>query len=317
MSLSFQGEEMCVLCASARLPLPKGGGVRVWAIIPTFSPKEKRGRVVAHFVHALSSRARGEGKKPNRKCSASLGAVLITTIWTLFLLPLANGQECPSGTVYLTFDTGNMAQAETIAAILKEENVKATFFLANERTVRGDRALDASWGGYWRARVAEGHAFGNHTWSHLWARRDLASARLLTVDAAGREKQLDRAAFCAELKNVDEAFRQLTGQRLAGIWRAPGGRTTQNSLRWAAACGYPVHVHWDEAGFLGDELPSDQFPNDVLLERALKNIAPGDVLLMHLGVWSRKEPFAPMLKPLIQGLKARGLCFATLGVARR
>jgi hypothetical protein len=33
---------------------------------------------------------------------------------------------------------------------------------------------------------------------------------------------------------------------------------------------------------------------------------------MHLGIWSRQEPFYPMLEPLIVGLKARGLCFATL-----
>lgn len=221
------------------------------------------------------------------------------------------------GTVYLTFDTGNMAQAELIARTLKEENVRATFFLSNERTVRGDHALDASWGDYWRARVAEGHVFGNHTWSHLYARRDLEDGRLLAVDAAGRERRLTRAEFCAELQKVDQAFHKLTGRRLAGIWRAPGGRTTQNSLRWAAACGYPVHVHWDEAGFLGDELPSERHPNTALLERALKNIAPGDVLMMHLGVWSRQEPLAPALEPLIQGLKARGLCFATLDAAKR
>jgi hypothetical protein len=38
---------------------------------------------------------------------------------------------------------------------------------------------------------------------------------------------------------------------------------------------------------------------------------------MHLGIESRKEPAAPILKPLIQGLKKRGMCFATLDVAQR
>jgi len=33
----------------------------------------------------------------------------------------------------------------------------------------------------------------------------------------------------------------------------------------------------------------------------------------HLGIWSRQQAWAPaVLEPLIQGLKARGLCFATL-----
>ena len=74
-----------------------------------------------------------------------------------------------------------------------------------------------------------------------------------------------------------------------------------------------MHVHWSPAGFLGDELPSDKYPNSVLLERALRNIRPGDILMAHLGIWSRQDPWAPaVLEPLIEGLKAQGFCFATL-----
>jgi hypothetical protein len=35
----------------------------------------------------------------------------------------------------------------------------------------------------------------------------------------------------------------------------------------------------------------------MLLERALANIRDGDILMAHLGIWSRKDPFAPMLDP--------------------
>jgi len=220
------------------------------------------------------------------------------------------------GKIYLTIDTGSMSHAELIARTLNEENVKATFFLANEYTTRKDHSLDPSWDAYWKARADEGHAFGNHTWSHRWARRDAAD-KVMVADQKGTPDALDQKAFCEEMKRVNAAFKRATGRELSGIWRAPGGRTTQNSLRFAASCGYPVHVHWDDAGFLGDELPSEQHPNNVLLERALKNIKSGDVLVMHTGIWSRKDPFAPMLKPLIQGLKSRGLCFATIETGRR
>jgi peptidoglycan/xylan/chitin deacetylase (PgdA/CDA1 family) len=72
-------------------------------------------------------------------------------------------------------------------------------------------------------------------------------------------------------------------------------------------------VPWSDAGFLGDELPSERWPNDQLLQKALREVRPGDILLAHLGIWSRKDPWAPaVLEPLITGLKARGLCFATL-----
>jgi peptidoglycan/xylan/chitin deacetylase (PgdA/CDA1 family) len=35
--------------------------------------------------------------------------------------------------------------------------------------------------------------------------------------------------------------------------------------------------------------------------------------MAHLGIWSRQDPWAPaVLEPLIVGLKAKGLCFASL-----
>ena len=38
-----------------------------------------------------------------------------------------------------------------------------------------------------------------------------------------------------------------------------------------------------------------------------------DILLAHLGIWSRQDPWAPaVLEPLIAGLKTRGFCFKTL-----
>lgn len=223
------------------------------------------------------------------------------------------------GTVYLTLDTGNMRDAELIAGILKRHGVRATFFLANERTTRGDFALDDGWAPYWRARVAEGHAFGNHTFDHVYFRagtggtdgRGQALARPQFGRDAGRTLRWDAAALCRELGRVDARFRELTGRRLDPLWRAPGGRAPAGVIEDARACGY-AHVHWASAGFLGDELPSDRYPNAMLLERALRDIRDGDILMAHLGIWSRADPYAPVLDPLIAGLKKRGLCFATV-----
>lgn len=222
--------------------------------------------------------------------------------------------EC-RGVVYLTLDTGNMRHAEEIAQILRKHDVRATFFLANERTVRGDHALDAAWRPYWEARVAEGHAFGSHTWRHgrFVADGTDGSVRYRPQfgESAGRAAVLSPAQVCEELDRVDQAFAALTGRRLDALWRAPGGAPTPNALAAARACGY-AHVRWADAGFLGDELPSETYPNDSLLARALARVRDGDVLMAHLGIWSRRDPFAPMLDPLIAGLKQRGLCFRTL-----
>lgn len=215
------------------------------------------------------------------------------------------------GTVYLTLDTGNMRHAEAIANILAKHRVKATFFVAQEKTLRGDMALDPTWADFWKARVAEGHAFGSHTWRHGSFRKDEAGGKVRYHLMDGSQTTLDAAQICAELKAPDTRFAELTGRKLDALWRAPGGRTTPNTLKAAEACCYR-HVHWAPAGFLGDELPSDVYPNEALLKRALANIRDGDILMAHLGIWSRKDPFAPMLDPLIAGLKDRGFCFATI-----
>ena len=99
--------------------------------------------------------------------------------------------------------------------------------------------------------------------------------------------------------------------RAPTAWRRPGGRTSAHAIAAAKACGY-THVHWSPAGFLGDELPSERYSNRTLVDRAVRDLKDGDILLMHLGIWSRRDAFAPMLGELITRLKARDLCFATL-----
>lgn len=216
-----------------------------------------------------------------------------------------------NGTVYLTLDTGHMAPAEAIAAILKKHDVKATFFLANEKTQRGDMSLDSYWTEFWKARAAEGHSFGSHTWRHWYFRRDNGDSVSYVPWGAKSGEMLNAAGVCAELKKSEDAFKAMTGRGFDGIWRAPGGKLTPNTTLHAETCGYK-HVGWSAAGFSGDELPSEKFPSEALIKSQLKNIKDGDILLWHLGVWSRKEPLYPRLDELVGGLKAKGFCFARI-----
>lgn len=228
----------------------------------------------------------------------------------LMLAVNAHAASC-KGTVYLTLDTGHMGPAEEMAVILRKHDVKATFFLANEKTQRGDTSLDPSWAPYWKSRADEGHAFGSHTWRHWYFRGDAGDKVSYLPWGKTHGEKLDAKAMCAELKKPDEAFRAMTGRQLDPIWRAPGGKLTSNATRFAEACGYR-HVAWSDAGFSGDELPSDKFPSDALIKKQLANIRDGDILLWHLGIWSRKDPLWPKLDDLITGLKAKGFCFARI-----
>jgi peptidoglycan/xylan/chitin deacetylase (PgdA/CDA1 family) len=161
-----------------------------------------------------------------------------------------------------------------------------------------------------------GHAFATHTYDHVYWLSDSSNGRFQMRPTSGSEARRTREwtaqEYCTELARVGDRFETMTGRKMLPLFRAPGGKTSSALLQTAASCGY-AHAGWAPAGFLGDELSSEQYPNSALLERSLRNIRSGDILMAHLGIWSRKDPWAPaVLEPLIEGLKKKGFCFATL-----
>lgn len=220
--------------------------------------------------------------------------------------------------VYLTFDTGHMGVADLVAEVLKRNDVKVTFFAANEKTKEGDGSLSRDWGEWWRKRATEGHEFASHTWNHTYWVADLPGktprfrVRASAGPNAGKDLVWEAGEYCREIERAALRLEELTGRMPLPLFRAPGGKTSARFLAATRACGYR-HVGWAPAGFLGDELPSETVSNQRLLQKALRDIKAGDILVAHLGIWSRKDPWAPeVLEPLIKGLKARGFCFATL-----
>ena len=218
--------------------------------------------------------------------------------------------------VYLTLDTGHMEVAPQMAEVLYRHQVKVTFFAADEPTQTGDGSLGTHWAPWWKARAAEGHAFASHTLDHVYWRADLPDGRLQVRASAGPQAGQTQAwsagQYCAALNAASDRLLKLTGVAPMPLFRAPGGKTSARLLQTARSCGY-AHVGWAPAGFLGDELPSERYSNAQLLANALRDIRPGDILLAHLGIWSRKDPWAPaVLEPLITGLQAKGFCFETL-----
>ena len=227
----------------------------------------------------------------------------------------ANSKACDK-TIYLTFDTGNMAVAEYVADTLKKHNIKATFFLANEKTKQGGYSLDDSWKPYWQNLVKQGHVFGSHTYDHTYFQED-AGKNMVSIKSqfgknAGKTRRVTSQEYCEEIKASDQRFKELTGQSLSKIWRAPGGKVSPRLVAMGQSCGYS-HVAWAKAGFMGDELSSSTYPNELLLKQALDSLQDGDITMAHLGIWSRKDPWAPaVLEPLIIGLKQKGFCFGTI-----
>ncbi len=235
-----------------------------------------------------------------------------------FAASAATAQPACDKPVYLTLDTGHMGIANFVAEVLKRHDIKVTFFAANEKTQEGSGSLSRDWADWWRARGAEGHEFASHTWDHTYWVADVPGkpprfrVRPSAGPDAGKESTWTAAEYCREIERAALRLEELTGKAPLPLFRAPGGKVSERFLAATRACGYR-HVGWAPAGFLGDELPSESFSNQYLLQKALRDIRSGDILLAHLGIWSRKDPWAPAaLEPLIKGLKAKGFCFATL-----
>ena len=253
------------------------------------------------------------GSRPSRSGLTAIGCFVAL----VFAGPTQAQTTCDKP-LYLTFDTGHMGTAALIADVLKRHDVKVTFFAANERTQVGDGSLGNHWAPWWKARAAEGHEFASHTHDHAYWRGDLKGVapqfriRPSSGALAGREFTWDAKKYCDQISYAAERLQDFTGKATLPLFRAPGGKTSPRLLEVARACGY-AHMGWSPSGFLGDELPSEKFSNESLLKKALRDIKAGDVLVAHLGIWSRKDPWAPaVLEPLIVGLKAKGFCFATL-----
>ncbi len=219
---------------------------------------------------------------------------MMTRAWALALLAClvttSTHAECGDAAgdrpVYLTFDTGHMGIAPLVADVLARQKVKATFFLADERSTTGGTSLDDDWAPWWTARAAEGHAFG----------------ALDKAPSPGR--------ICTSSQATAERFHAMTGRVMPKVFRVAAGKASPQLSAAAQGCDW-VNVAGSVP--LGDDVASRKVTNKQWLQRALRDARPGDVLRAHLGTWPRKDAWASVnLEPLIEGLRARGMCFATL-----
>jgi peptidoglycan/xylan/chitin deacetylase (PgdA/CDA1 family) len=211
--------------------------------------------------------------------------------------------------VYLTLDPAGMQFAPRVAEVLRRQQVRVTYWVSNQRTQNGEGSLGNLWGGWWKQVAQQGHEFASQTYDHVYWRGDLpgykASFRIKlgTGSFAGREFTYDPAKYCEQIAHAAQRAEDFTGKKALPMFHAPGGATSPKLLAAARACGY-AHVDFAKVGQLG---------RGVELKKALAGVRSGDVLLLDLNAAPGAEPWAlANLEPLILGLKARGMCFATL-----
>jgi peptidoglycan/xylan/chitin deacetylase (PgdA/CDA1 family) len=176
----------------------------------------------------------------------------------------------------LTFDDGPHPEyTERLLAILKDENVQATFFVVGKQVERHPELAQRIF--------QEGHELANHTFNHPDLRR------------------LSPQAVQEELEKTEAVVASITEQHMR-FFRPPGGQYNREVQETAADLGYAMAL-WTV-------LPQDHArpESQVILDRVLKGISNNGVILLHSGV----ENTLAALPEMIRDLKAQGYQFVTL-----
>lgn len=183
-------------------------------------------------------------------------------------------------TVYLTFDLGyENENVKSILDTLKDEDVKATFFLLRHTVVNGKNLSQI---------VEDGHLCANHTSHH----KDMT-------------KMQDMNSFSAELEGLERDFERVTGKTLEKIYRPPCGAFSEQTLAWAKELGYKT-VFWSLAYADWDE--KNQMSPDAAMNKLMSRMHNGAVILLH----PTSSTNAKILPDFIKTLKKQGYSFKTL-----
>lgn len=183
-------------------------------------------------------------------------------------------------TVYLTFDDGPSENTPEILEILKNHNVKATFF------VTGKEGEDAE--GWYRQIVADGHTLGMHSYSHKY------STIYESVEA-----------FTADFTELYDYVKDLTGVACQ-FYRFPGGSSNQVSNtdmnEFIDFLGERGMTYYDWNVVCGDAT-SQIYTADELVQNVMTDVVKYkySVVLMHDA--AEKDTTVEALEMLLQQLE--------------
>ena len=175
--------------------------------------------------------------------------------------------------VYLTFDEGYEAgYTEKILDTLKQENVKATFFITAHYINTAGEIV--------QRMIDEGHIVGNHTVNHK------------------SMPTLNEETLKNEVMKLHQTIYEKYGYEMKYL-RPPMGEYSEKTLYQTQNLGY-TNVMWSLAYDDWDE--SKQGRPDYGKQKILDNIHPGAVILLH----ATSKDNAEILGDVIKEIKTMG-----------
>lgn len=191
--------------------------------------------------------------------------------------------------IYLTFDDGPSVYTKELLNILKEYNVKATFFV----TGNGNRE-------YIKKAYNEGHSIGIHTYSHVY-----------------KNVYASEEAYFNDLEKVQKIIKEQTGEE-SRLVRFPGGSSNTVSKKYypgimtyltseVSLRGYKYY-DWN----IDSEDATRRVDENKVYENVVSHLKPNreNIILMH--DFSANEPTKNALRRIIQYGKENGYIFAPI-----
>lgn len=199
--------------------------------------------------------------------------------------------------VFLTFDDGTSTTVTPqILKTLKDENVKATFFLTGQNIERGGaKAKELI-----KQEFEEGHAIANHSYSHDYG--ILYPNRVLNLES-----------FKEDFKKTDVILKDVLGPYFSTeVIRCPGGHMSWKGMQ-------PLDKYLDENGIAsidwnalsGDAEGKKKNPQE-LYDYAVKTSAGKDMVVILMHDTYGKENTAKALPQIIKYYKDNGYKFKVL-----
>lgn len=189
-------------------------------------------------------------------------------------------------TVALTFDDGpDPVDTPRLLNLLREKNVKATFFVVGERARQHPEIVLRAW--------REGHLIGCHTWSHKLLFCFLPPWRLRS-----------------EIVRGTQVIEEICGQR-PSTFRSPVGLRHPLLSIYLERSGLE-YVSWRIRSC--DTLIAD---SSRLERRILDQIQAGDIVLFHDRLPRGANAMLSALPNIIDQIHLRGLKFVLAGLAKK
>ncbi len=183
--------------------------------------------------------------------------------------------------IALTFDDGPVpGKTEAILAILKNNNVKATFYLIGNEVEKYPEQT--------RQIINAGHELGNHSYSHF---------PMIFVSPA---------FIAQEIEKTDTLFRAL-GYVEKTTFRPPYGDKFFYLPKYLHD-NHRTTVTWDVAP---DDEPAVARNADNIKLYTLARVKPGSIIILH-PMYDHKAPSLNAIEPIIKELQTKGYSFVTI-----